>query len=152
MGAVTEGCLYLADSACLMCWRKRSPWRSGHQVERNRLLLTWSAGSHTVSQDCIRELSNALQGNASDALQMPHDLQKQRQISYYYINTLVHKQTHCWGFSLKPNVNFFISVNLHREFRSQCLPVATLRQDTFALIVLARKISARHFPLLRKVL
>lgn len=83
MSAVTEGCLLWADSACLMCWRSRSPQCSGHQVGWNSPLSTWSAGSHAVSQDCIREFSNALQGNASDALQMPHNLQKQRQISHY---------------------------------------------------------------------
>lgn len=59
------------------------PQSSGRQVGRNRLLSPRSVGSHAVSQDCIRERSNALQGNASDALQMPHYLQKERQISFY---------------------------------------------------------------------
>lgn len=54
-----------------------SPQSSGCQVGRNRLLWPWSVGSHAVSQDCVRERGDTLQRNAGDALQMPHNLQKQ---------------------------------------------------------------------------
>lgn len=53
------------------------PQSSGLQGGKSRLLSPWSVGSHAVSQDCVRELSDAFQGNASDAPQMPHNLQKQ---------------------------------------------------------------------------
>lgn len=52
-----------------------SPQSSGLQVGGDRLSL-WSVGAHAVSQDCVRELSDAFQGNASDALQVLHNLQK----------------------------------------------------------------------------
>lgn len=53
------------------------PQSSGLQGGKSRLLSPRSVGSHAVSQDCVRELSDAFQGDASDAPQMPHNLQKQ---------------------------------------------------------------------------
>lgn len=52
-----------------------SPQSPGLQVGGDRL-SPWSVGTHAVSQDCVRELSNAFQGDAGDALQMLHNLQK----------------------------------------------------------------------------
>lgn len=67
-----------------------SPQSSGCLVG-NRLLLPRSVCSHAVSQDCVRELSNAFWGNASDALQMPYNLQKRHFLLLSNLNILVHK-------------------------------------------------------------
>lgn len=91
-----------------------SPQSSGCQAGRARLLSPGSVGSHAVSQDCIRELSDALQGDASDGLQMPYNLQKQRDFLVLNNNMFSCTDTLLGLFSLA-KCNFFIFSNLQRR-------------------------------------
>ena len=59
MGAATEGCLYLADSACLMCWRKQQPLEVGPPggeeqaaVDLECWLPRCELGLHKRTQQC----------------------------------------------------------------------------------------------------
>lgn len=81
-GSVTEG----GAGQPASCVRGSSSPQSSGGLVGNRLLLPRGVCSHAVSQDCVRELSNAFRGNARNALQMPYDLQKDTGLLLYNLN------------------------------------------------------------------